>query len=525
MDSKRFFRLIAFSLFAIICFGQCYIILTNYFDYPRAVQTNEIGFNSILDALPGFTICNNNRLSFKKLLAMDKSATFKQYKYLLERQARVSNENDLFEFRKELRNIYTTLNFDTQDYINNLSMNDLIESAPISDEFISKVQCMPAWVNSSLSCDLISRIQTIQDRHCTTLFSLNSIIHDTQSTLNFKNQSEEMMAFSKFETTNNTNKDDSSLNMFGPIFNYRDTLRFLINFEPSDYADLKRQIGARIHIHDSALIPSQMNVAFFVTRGFEYTIDLRRLDTILFNHLNCHDYLHEDNFKSILEYKDDKPKRLRVVISRTTCEQNCIASRVASKMNCWPPFVPYIKNDIYDPFANKTKCKWYINFETTLILNSIKYSSKIRANPTQNFTIPEPLNETYRILYNEVRKIKLFCMHECKIPCKIIKYDHILHKVKWPSDIKLHFSKNDDKSTKDNYIKLRHCCAIINVRFPRFTFELQQYSFKYNLVDTIGNIGGLLAVWLGVSILSLARAVERLLEFATKSKQVSPTSK
>lgn len=60
MKSRNIVKVIFFTLFIVICFSQCYVILKNFLEYPTIVDMFDVS-PSLITILPGLTICNNNR--------------------------------------------------------------------------------------------------------------------------------------------------------------------------------------------------------------------------------------------------------------------------------------------------------------------------------------------------------------------------------------------------------------------------------------------------------------------------------
>lgn len=495
-------RIFIFTILGIICGFQCYLIISNYTKYPKAVQVYDVPFKTLFDVLPGFTICNNNRVSLKKLLdKFPKLRKLVESKLgtVLSKRHLINTNKELDQFRDKLGVLYAELNVDTQMYLDNATMSELLDISADSVEFIPWIECSPSWLNVTINCNFLSKIESVQDRHCTSLFTFNSLKFDQR----YNN------AIFNHTSTLNANRSSASR-----PFELREAVRMLIDFAPSDYGDLKRQIGSRVIFHQNSYVPSQASFDFFVTRGFEYSFNIKRQDTYLTNSdYECINY-QEENINQVYDLAQDTPKRLRVVFTKNTCYQNCIASQVAQRMNCWPPFVPYFKNDTFDPNGKLKPCSWFTAFMPTTIFNQIVYASMRR----NNISLPKA-NDTQQLRQDardarEFKKIKAACNDGCKLSCKITRYKIIVSKTAWPSQIKL-----DLGDASSNEKLLRHCCALISIKYAHFIYETQEYFFKYNLIDTIGNIGGLLAVWLGLSIVSLVKALERMAEFLVNDRR------
>lgn len=60
MKKKDLVRAFFFGLFAFICLVQCYLIMISFLEYPYVIEMYEVA-PDLPQALPGMTICNNNR--------------------------------------------------------------------------------------------------------------------------------------------------------------------------------------------------------------------------------------------------------------------------------------------------------------------------------------------------------------------------------------------------------------------------------------------------------------------------------
>lgn len=61
LTSHGVFKTIVILILAFLCFSQCYTMIVSYFAYPSSVNLYEHIPSSLLETLPGITICNNNR--------------------------------------------------------------------------------------------------------------------------------------------------------------------------------------------------------------------------------------------------------------------------------------------------------------------------------------------------------------------------------------------------------------------------------------------------------------------------------
>lgn len=399
-----------------------------------------------------------------------------------------TNKKEFNQFRDEIARTFARLGYNPQNELDNCTLKDSFQLKPESRRFLKSLACYHTWTES-IECDKLSTIDSVQDRQCTTLFHMGAIEHDKLNNPSIFN----------------------STNLAGTTyFNAKDVARFVLDFEPEDYADLKRQLGARLIFHSNSYVASATDLDFFVTRGYKYDFSIERGETAF-----------PSDFQLCEKYKNNLPSYSdsidpRVPLGRDACLQNCIVRNVIRHSNCWPSTMPYFHNDSLDPKMSLKSCgsfrepQYFSIYKELLRIERLKISLTTGAfqdNVTKiNSTSPSFAEE--RAAYMKIRR---HCWSRCPISCRFSRYTISVTKSVWPSDVRLLF----DETGKERL--LRHCCAIISIKFSHFHHVVNEFVWKRYIVDTIGNIGGLLAVWLGLSMVSVYNAIQKLIQVCNQN--------
>lgn len=382
-------------------------------------------------------------------------------------------------------------------------MHSSFDLRPDGKPFIEWLSCTRTRVDR-VECESLSRIESMQTRMCVTLLHGGALYYDQTNSPHL------------FNSTRYLNDSYSQ-------FDAKDVMKIVLNFEPEDYADLKRQIGARVVFHDNTYVASQRDLDFFVTRGFRYDFIVHRRDVRLLDEPYGNCKIYKNNLKM---YKDKI--RPRVPLNALSCLHNCVIRNLIHHANCWPPTVPYFHNDTFDPGRNLTACQWYKGSYHMSIFNELLRVKKYRdsLNDKNNATgvyngedVDLPTDpklreeekrdrRKQRDLNRLYRRVRRFCWTQCTMSCVLTDYSVNVIKSIWPTDMDILF---DDIGTKR---RMRHCCALITVKYPTFHHRVHEFQPKYKLEDAVGNLGGLLAAWLSVSIVSLFKVLRRLADYS-----------
>ena len=137
-------------------------------------------------------------------------------------------------------------------------------------------------------------------------------------------------------------------------------------------------------------------------------------------------------------------------------------------------------NDCY-----QDKLREICNVDSNLFINNILIRRDYIKNWNERLILACDLGYNLRNL-----EIKRICEKKCKIECNFIYYS-------------IEIEKKFIKSNND----------IVDIRHGEYPDIFVEYIPKMNLIDFICNFGGLLGMWLGLSLLGILRDI---LEFITK---------
>lgn len=489
LRAKNVLRLICFLVFAIVCFVQCYVIMRNYFSYPVVIDMYDVSPN-LITILPGLTLCNNNRLSLRKLLESNETlrrAFNERFPDEDFRHIRTRLEADeLTKYRDGILQIFDNLGYDAQAHMDRMTMNESYVSKP--DTLFKWIGCARTWTNS-IECGHLTQIDSLQDRKCTTILHKGSMFYD--------------QIHKPYLFNSTTISETGQYN----YFDAKEVIKIIVDFEPEDYADLKRQIGARLIVHPAEYVGTSVDRDFFLSRGYRYDFHLAREDVLLdgAQKSRCFDY--STNLEA---YKEKLEPRMPLY--GDTCFQNCVTKNMIYRSNCWPTTMPYYRNDSFDPDKKLRSCIWFREPQYLSIYKEIirvENLKKMKGKGT-NASEFDAAKKQSRIIREGLRvytKIRRFCWSQCTIGCTITEYKVSVTRSVWPSDVEISLNKTGKEKRN------KHCCALVTVKYSHFHYDVQQFIRKYNLIDTIGNLGGLLAVWLGISFVSVYHALQKLVEF------------
>lgn len=400
--------------------------------------------------------------------------------------------------------MFDRIGYDAQREMDNSTVSESFFTRPDPRSFVKWIACGQTWTDS-IDCGNITQIDSVRSRMCTTFLHRGAMLHDVLNRPEIFNSSQQNLPNEHI------------------YFDAKEVIKMVVDFNPEDYGDLKRQIGARIIFHDNNFVASSGELDFFITRGYRYDFNIDRKDTKFIDepYSECYDYdkLNLAKFKERIDP--------RVPLTTATCLQNCIARNIVYRSKCWPPTMPYFRNDSLDPNLNLKPCAWFKKthhisiFSELLRIDDVKRrdellkqynmskinSSSINPDELEQFKIKKPPPNKNMKFYKMIRRN---CMAQCVLACKLSSYSVTLTRSAWPTDVKILF----DKTGKER--ELRHCCALVAIKFAHFHYQVHEYRPKYDLANTIGDLGGLLAVWLGLSIISVYHGIHKLIELCSQ---------
>ena len=131
------------------------------------------------------------------------------------------------------------------------------------------------------------------------------------------------------------------------------TLKINYNFEsikigPNQSTSLDAPYGGKFWIHPNRAIPKMSTIGYRLEPGRHYTVYIRKSIANLMKPpyvTNCRNY--SEDYVSAMD-RNDYLMDLAVPMSRDACVDECIAKNAvenATHCGCWPPVLPYRKNN------------------------------------------------------------------------------------------------------------------------------------------------------------------------------------
>ncbi|CAF1042719.1 unnamed protein product [Brachionus calyciflorus] len=124
--------------------------------------------------------------------------------------------------------------------------------------------------------------------------------------------------------------------------------------------------------------------------------------------------------------------------------------------------------------------------------------------------------------------VKVACSKHCPLECETIQYDYTSSFSEYPTNIQAKgiLQYLSRKNITENYSldEIINNSLQVNIYHDRLKLETIEESKQMELVDLISNIGGILGLFIGISILSFAELIEICLEilFVTLQQERKP---
>jgi len=517
---RTLLRSIIFCSLVAICLSQCYGILEDFIANPTVINFRRES-PSLVTIMPGLTICNNNRLSLRKLLkrnATIKATIREDIRRDIERSRSLIDRVEFQKFRDLVQEVFDFVGYSASREAKESTLNDLFDKRPDIEPFIEWLGCTQTWPDS-YSCSKITRIESMTNRHCITLMHEGAMLNDLTHRASIFNDSER---FSGYKGIIEPEKKDLYARLNLDDFSTTEVIRIMINFDPEDYGDLTRQIGARITFHANNHVANTRDLDFFITRGFRYDFSIDRVgkNSIAKPKKGCTDY-KKKNLNHFAQQIDP-----RVPLSMATCFQNCIVKSVLSSSRCWPNTMPYFRNDSLDPQLNMKLCDWLVGPQHKSIFDELLRIDNVRSNlrsgesrRTDSWQADDWIKWRYASQnIKKYRTINKYCFSHCSLGCKLAYYTVSLSKSVWPTDVNILL---DDTGAMKNR---RHCCALISIKFAHYHTTIHESLAKHDTPTTIGSVGGVLAVWLGLSVMSIYRVMLEMVNLIIGKYSIEPRS-
>ncbi|XP_071964199.1 acid-sensing ion channel 2-like [Antedon mediterranea] len=268
-------------------------------------------------------------------------------------------------------------------------------------------------------------------------------------------------------------------------------LRLVLFIEQDEYLyDVSSSAGVRVVVHDQNRMPFPEDEGYFVPPGYHTSIALRKvkIDRISRSLRPCMSLEDTEDYV-------DHYSMYGVRYSQQTCTKTCYQQKLIETCKCY---------DVYYP-----------NNETHLSIEE----KTVRACDLSNHTEDECVEDFAK----NFTYLSDGC--PCEQPCRTISYNSDISMSYWPSknykeNLKqslFNFSKplrrvlEDDCKDSES---IRQNLLALDIYYQDLNFEIIKQSYTYTSIDLVGAVGGLVGLWLGLSILTVFEAVELCLNLS-----------
>lgn len=507
-------RFLIMSIFVCIAAYQVTEQLIAYSGYPTGVNVLVDEPSSLREALPGITLCHNNRFMKSKINQMFQTW---QQKYKMDESTQEMYDNQikplnssrfeqLFFFRQFIED-----EFDSEKPIHLLSHFTIT-----AEEFIKYLKCDPSFSNAGESttsdCEDYPVIQFLHfTGRCFTLFHKLASISGVSEKIGFKrkntlvkNPKNHVIEGGDFIPINEN--DDFSLSPTNvsvssetvttsdtdtPAKPYdfapNEIVQIMVNFTPSELMDPYAEASGRIYVHDIAHIPGMEEIHFDIQPGYYYEFYIRAIQTNQLQapyNTNCTDY-YESAVEKIKETGD-----LGYPLTQSECIHECLIEQTLSIGGMiYPPEAPWFKNS--------------------------KYKNRSLTNPDErvrphwgNWRKAHASKEARKRYYGTALIYLPGCLAKCGIDCRHTTYEVITAKDRWPFKDIIETASAEEKIRID---EMQQTAAFISIRYSTYVRTVRDFEARFDsLPNFIAGIGGLVSMWIGISAISLYDSISGL---------------
>ena len=522
---------VAYVVCFMICFAgttyQVLMILNLYFSYPCDVSVGIITKENI--TLPGITFCSSIGVKRSGLETMD---GFKEELESLERQ-----EGDNNVTSKEKQQLMIKYYF---KFIETTPLDSMIEQGLNFSEFIkvAKTECAldnifdeKGFIDSNatkcrdyLHSDFIETFQGTSI--CWTLFheSIENKLTqvqvqsgETQSPV-FIDDIESIVSASKIKREYT---DEEQL--FGekeaedqPI-QPLEVIRFMVNFSQKESVEFDKPALGSVSVHDPDQIRLGRLQSITLRNGQHYEIYIEEQESRLLQYpyeTDCYPYTQMRDRAIKGRTHRDKPGHPLLLdpLSANDCLYGCLGNETLKKCGCWPPEIPYVRTKGYDT-----------GFSNVFIKNSVKVCGWFRKGQSElsnNLTGEDAAMSVYYSCIAS-REIVKKCSDQCHAGCRSSRIKSTFQNVRWPSSERIKFALNQT----DLLYKFRNCCSIVSVRLASNEITIYTYSPKYEMIEFISYIGGIVSLWLGFTFIGIFDYFKCIVKFFVKKTSKSTKKK
>jgi len=199
----------------------------------------------------------------------------------------------------------------------------------------------------------------------------------------------------------------------------------------------------------------------------------------------------------------DKP------LSTSDCIYGCLGSKTVKRCACWPPEIPYVRASLYrlldQELDDISMCDW------------IKLGEIVANQTGQQGSIKDiGMTHFYKCFASPV--VTKTCRRRCKRECVRKRIKASAQDSIWPAVERINYAPPDQAKKLKEY---RKCCAIVSIRMASNEITTYTYAAKYELVEFVSYIGGIVSLWIGFTFIGIFDYLRSLVKFIVKKKNES----
>jgi hypothetical protein len=533
---------IVYFLFFVICLlgatSQIGKLLDIYFRYLTSVAVSIQSMTSI--TLPGITFCSSIGVRRSGLESMD---GFKEELSCMKRSMENQNETLTSKKNQELLDKYY------YKVLDQMPIDSLIHEGLNFSEFVNILETKCALddafngkgIRNKTSAQCRNHIneeyiETFQGTSiCWTLFhdSIKSELRDVvvpsgdnQSPVfindvmdGTKPDSKNSKKKTKILTIEEENQEDGEEYEGGeesedqPI-QPLEIIRFMINFTQSESVKLDKPALGSVSVHDTDQIRLGRLQSTKLKPGFYYEIYIEQQESQLLEapyETNCYPY----NRRRVEYLQERKGKGLSphplilFPLSSSDCLYGCLGNETVKKCKCWPPEIPYVKSKGYNKgfssrFMNESLqlCSWYKKGGPELITSPMDAEDAAMSAFFNCLASPSMIQ---------------MCKTQCQQSCSRTRVKSTTQERLWPSDERIKYAPSSQVPALRQY---RRCCSVVSVRLSSSEYTLYSYTPKYETIEFISYVGGIVSLWLGFTFIGIFDYLKYIVKlFVRKRKE------
>ena len=492
-------RSIARFIFILVAFAytffQVYEVSAFYLRYPSRVSVESEVLTNLKYSLPGVTICNKNLISTEEAFnrkSKDIEEVEKVFASLDQFLANLTELNLTIapqpglspELLKKKIEIYESY---MSTYYAKLSVATQLNHGPALDKFVVHVECnRKGWPEYNKTTQMVSEtsflcedskwIHTAQGKgNCITFFH-GSAPEEPGSHARRK-ESRFVVDISPINKT---------LEKFVPL----ELAKFVIDFGPENYTDLRKEPGGEMIFHDNRSIPLEASLSYTIQPGKYYLFHVQKSSTHSLPppyKTKCRDYYgqyYRDYQESITNITDIN----NMPLSRTHCLEHCLLVSVLEKLKCWPKQIPFVSGYQLTPLLRK--------LHQTIEEKNVVWCHR---------KYPDDQRKLIEVFQNFSREERS-CNKQCSRDCLRDYYQTFFQEVDWPSEESIMVETGI--TVREKLRKLKSCCALISLRYTTNQVHINDIQATMPFVEYLSAVGGILSMFIGISLISVYSLIE-----------------